>query len=164
MHEALNFAAVMDLPLVVVVENNVYSEMTPIRDMVRVERLSDRASGYGMPGVTVDGRATAPVQAAVAEAAARARAGGGPSMIEALCDRLVGHYTGDVQHYRPRGEFEEIAAHEPLARLRSEHLHLVAEFDRIETEVEEALTAAIQLAELVAPADPATAREHLHAS
>jgi TPP-dependent pyruvate/acetoin dehydrogenase alpha subunit len=162
-HEALNFAAVMDLPLVVVVENNVYSEMTPIRDMARVERLSDRAAGYGIPGTTVDGRATAPVEAVVAEAVARARAGHGPSLIEAMCDRLVGHYTGDVQQYRPHGDLDRAAEAEPLAGLRREHRHLAGEFDRLDGEVEETLSIAIEAAKLVPPADPATAREHLHA-
>lgn len=162
-HEALNFAAVWQLPLVVVVENNVYSELTPIRDMVRIEPLSKRAEGYGMPGVTVDGRAIGPVQAAVAEAVERARSGGGPSIVEAHCDRLVGHYTGDVQQYRPRGELEEAAAREPLRRLRDEHPERAGEFDAADAAVEAELDAALETARGAPPADPATALEHLYA-
>jgi TPP-dependent pyruvate/acetoin dehydrogenase alpha subunit len=162
-HEAINFAAVMNLPLVVVVENNVYSEMTPIRDMARVERLSDRAAAYGIPGVTVDGRAVAPVEDAVAEAVARARAGGGPALVEALCDRLVGHYTGDVQQYRPPGDVDRATEHEPLTRVRREHPELAADLDRLDDEVEAALDAAIEAALRVPPAPAAAVREHLRA-
>ena len=162
-HEALNFAAVWQLPLVIVVENNVYSELTPISDMVRVEPLSNRAAGYGMPGVTVDGRAISTVEAAVAEAVERARAGGGPSIVEALCDRLFGHYTGDVQQYRPKGELEEAAAREPLRRLRDEHPDLNPAFDEADAAVEADLEVALETARTVPPADPATALERLYA-
>jgi TPP-dependent pyruvate/acetoin dehydrogenase alpha subunit len=162
-HEALNFAAVWQLPLVVVVENNVYSELTPIRDMVRIERLSSRAEGYGMPGVTVDGRAIAPVESAVADAVGRARGGGGPSLVEALCDRLVGHYTADIQQYRPRGELEEAAAREPLRRLRDEHPGLVAAFDDADAAIEAELEAAIEGARATPVADPSSALGHLYA-
>ena len=88
LHEALVFAAFKQLPLIVMCENNGWSEMTPIDAIVPVERLAARAAGYGIPGVTVDGDDPAVVHDAVAAAAARARGGGGPSFIEARCHRL----------------------------------------------------------------------------
>ena len=118
-HEALNFAAVYDLPLVLVVENNLYSEMTPISAMVRVERLADRASAYGLPGVTIDGNDAAVVHKSVAAAVDRARSGGGPTIIEAMTERIVGHYSADAQQYRPEGEVEAARTREPLVRLRA---------------------------------------------
>src|SRR5665647_1009799 len=92
-HEALNMAAVLDLPLVVVIENNVYSEMTLLAEMVRVAQLADRGPAYGIPATTVDGNAPAVVASAIALAVARARGGGGPSIVEAMTQRLVGHHS-----------------------------------------------------------------------
>jgi pyruvate dehydrogenase E1 component alpha subunit/2-oxoisovalerate dehydrogenase E1 component len=162
-HEALNMAAVLDLPLVLVVENNVYSELTPIRDMVRVERLSDRAAGYGMPGVTVEGRDPSTVRDAVGEAVNRARARRGPSLVEALCDRLVGHYHADPQTYRPPGDIEEAQRREPLVRMRARHPDLRSAFDAVDAEIDLEIEAAIAAAEAV-PLPPVDAvLEHLHA-
>ncbi|TBL29947.1 thiamine pyrophosphate-dependent dehydrogenase E1 component subunit alpha, partial [Verrucosispora sp. SN26_14.1] len=115
-HEAINLAAVLDLPLVLVVENNVYSEMSRIEDMVRIRQLAERAAGYGIPGRVVDGNDPDAVAEAVAEAVTRAREGSGPSIVEAMTERLVGHYSGDVQHYRPAGEIAAAREREPLAR------------------------------------------------
>ncbi|MEZ5098299.1 MAG: thiamine pyrophosphate-dependent dehydrogenase E1 component subunit alpha [Thermoleophilia bacterium] len=160
-HETLNIAAVMRLPLVVVVENNVYSELTPIRDMIATETLVERAAAYGMPGTAVDGNEADEVEAAVAAAVARARAGEGPSLVEAHTERLVGHYDLDPQHYRPAGEVERAAEREPLARLRA---RLDAgEVERVEAEVASLLDAAVAEAQQVPFPDPATARDHLSA-
>src|SRR5690606_36145853 len=79
-HEALNLAAVLELPLVVVVENNQYSEMVRIRDMTRIDDLAVRAAAYGIPGTTVDGNDPAAVADAASAAIDRARAGGGPTL------------------------------------------------------------------------------------
>jgi pyruvate dehydrogenase E1 component alpha subunit/2-oxoisovalerate dehydrogenase E1 component len=163
-HEALNLAAVLDLPLVVVVENNVYSELTPIRDMVRVEPLSRRADAYGLPGVTVEGRDPWAVRDAVGEAVDRARAGQGPSLVEALCDRLVGHYHADPQTYRPPGDIEEARTREPLVRLRARHPDLTDALDDIDAEVEAEIEAAIAAAAAVPLPPVAEVLEHLHAA
>jgi pyruvate dehydrogenase E1 component alpha subunit/2-oxoisovalerate dehydrogenase E1 component len=158
-HEALNFAAYQRLPLVVVLENNRYSELTPIAAMIATETLVERAQAYGMPGVQIDGNDADEVEAAVTEALARARQGGGPTLIEAMTERIVGHYDADPQHYRPKGEIESALEREPLARLRA---RLGEETVRtMDAEVEAVLDAALEEALNLPFPDPATAREHV---
>jgi TPP-dependent pyruvate/acetoin dehydrogenase alpha subunit len=160
-HEALNFAAVFKLPLVVVLENNLYSELTPIAGMIPTETLVERAAAYGMPGTRVDGNQPDEVEAATREAVARARSGAGPTLIEALTERLVGHYDLDPQHYRPKGEIEAATEREPLVRLRA---RLGAERAReLDEQARGMIEAAVEQAESVPFPDPVTAREHLYA-
>ncbi|MGC4806790.1 thiamine pyrophosphate-dependent dehydrogenase E1 component subunit alpha [Micromonospora sp. DT233] len=164
-HEALNMAAVLDLPLVLVVENNVYSEMSRISDMVRVRQLAERAPAYGVPGHTVDGNDPDAVYEAVAEAVDRAREGSGPSIVEAMTERLVGHYSGDAQHYRPAGEIAAARLREPLARVRAAaaaDAELTARLDAIDAEVTAEIEAAVTAARAVPTPDPATAKEHVY--
>jgi acetoin:2,6-dichlorophenolindophenol oxidoreductase subunit alpha len=106
-HEALNLAAIWDLPVVFVCENNLYSEMTPIRQMVRVSSLAARSESYGIPNVSVDGMDALAVQEVLGQAIGRAAAGGGPTFVEAFTYRFCGHMPGDTQSYRTR---EEVAA------------------------------------------------------
>ncbi|WKU07019.1 thiamine pyrophosphate-dependent dehydrogenase E1 component subunit alpha [Micromonospora sp. HUAS LYJ1] len=162
-HEALNLAAVLDLPLVLVLENNVYSEMSRISDMVRVRQLADRAAGYGLPGRVVDGNDPDAVAEAVTEAVDRAREGSGPSIVEAMTERLVGHYSGDVQHYRPAGEIAAARQREPLARIRqAADADLTARLDAIDAEVAAEIETAVTAARAVPHPDPATAEEHVY--
>lgn len=161
-HEALNMAAVLRVPLVVVVENNVYSEMTPIADMVATETLAERGAAYGIPATRVDGNDLTAVQDAARRAVAAAREGAGPQLLECLTARLVGHYSGDVQHYRPRGEVAGAREVEPLVRHRQAHPGLTGDFDRIDTEVDTAVAEAIDRARRVATPDPGTVKEHVH--
>ncbi|MFI0796640.1 MULTISPECIES: thiamine pyrophosphate-dependent dehydrogenase E1 component subunit alpha [Micromonospora] len=162
-HEALNLAAVLDLPLVLVVENNVYSEMSRIEDMVRVRQLAERAAGYGLPGRVVDGNDPDAVAEAMAEAVDRAREGSGPSIVEAMTERLVGHYSGDVQHYRPAGEIAAAREREPLARIRrAADADLAARLDAVDAEVADEIEAAVTAARAVPYPDPATAKEHVY--
>ncbi|MFB6398313.1 thiamine pyrophosphate-dependent dehydrogenase E1 component subunit alpha [Polymorphospora lycopeni] len=163
-HEALNLAAVLDLPLILVVENNVYSEMSRIDDMVRVKQLAERAAGYGIPGTVVDGNDPDAVAAAVATAVERARVGDGPSIVEAMTERLVGHYSGDAQHYRPAGEIADARTREPLVRIRNAaDAALTATLDAIDAEVAAEVEAAVAAARAIAFPDPATVKEHLYA-
>jgi acetoin:2,6-dichlorophenolindophenol oxidoreductase subunit alpha len=115
-HEAVNLAAVWQLPLVLVCQNNQYGEMTPIEDTMRVERIADRAAAYGIPGVRVDGNDPVAVHTAVVAAAERARDGGGPTLVECLTFRFSGHYFGDPQRYMPEGRLEQAAADDPFPR------------------------------------------------
>lgn len=164
-HETLNMAAALALPLVFVVENNLYSEMVLVRDMTRVDQLAVRAAGYGMPGVTIDGNDPQVVATTAAEAIERARTGGGPTFIEAMTQRLVGHHSGDAQHYRPRGEVAEAALDEPLRRLRdaaAEDVALLAEFDRADGEIGVEIEDAVTAARLLPFPDPATAKDHVY--
>ncbi|MUN41705.1 MULTISPECIES: thiamine pyrophosphate-dependent dehydrogenase E1 component subunit alpha [Actinomadura] len=165
-HEAMNFAAVRRLPVIFLVENNHYSELTPIADMVRVDRLFKRASAYGMPGARIDGNDPAAVREAVSKAAGRARSGEGPVLLEAMTQRLVGHYIGDAQHYRPAGEMERALADEPIIRLLAvlraagvDQDELDAGADRVHAEIAEASKRALA----DPPADPTTVLEHLYA-
>jgi pyruvate dehydrogenase E1 component alpha subunit len=165
-HEAMNFAAAFALPVIFVCENNSYSELTPIAEMVGDPELWHRAAGYGMPGHRVDGNSVDAVRDAITAAVTRARAGEGPSFIEAMTERLVGHYIGDAEHYRPAGEVDRALEREPIGRLRRE---LVAQ-----GESEAACAAAIQAAvdevaaasaeALAAPLAPVEdVKEHLYA-
>jgi TPP-dependent pyruvate/acetoin dehydrogenase alpha subunit len=160
-HEALNFAAVFQLPLVMVIENNLYSELTPIASMIATATLAERGPAYGIPAVRVDGNDVDEVESAVREAAVRARDGGGPGIIEAMTERLVGHYDLDPQHYRPQGEVESARQREPLVRLRATiGSERASEIDR---EVEATLSDAIAEADAVPFPSSDTAREHLYA-
>jgi TPP-dependent pyruvate/acetoin dehydrogenase alpha subunit len=165
-HEALNMAAVLSLPLIVIVENNVYSEMSRIEDMVRVRPLATRGAAYGIPAQTIDGNDVPEVRRAVSEAVECARSGNGPTIIEAMTERLVGHYSGDAQQYRPAGEVERARLKEPLARIRA----LVADdpfvsllLDDIDRVVDQEIEAAVNCARVTAYPDPTTSREHLYA-
>lgn len=165
-HEAMNFAAAMTLPVVFLVENNTYSELTPTRDVVRNDQFFRRASAYGMAGVRFDGNDPDAVRDAVADAVERCRNGAGPVLLEAMTQRIVGHYIGDVQHYRPAGELDAAIATEPIARAERMaraagvgDAELAALRQRVVDEVDRAAQAA-----LAAPlADPATVEEHVYA-
>ena len=165
-HEAMNFASAMTLPVIFLVENNTYSELTPTRTMVRNDQFFRRAAAYGMTGVRLDGNDPEAVRDAVAEAAERCRNGAGHVLLEAMTQRIVGHYIGDVQHYRPAGELDAAIAAEPIARAeRVARASGVGEADlaavrqRVVDEIERAAAAA-----LAAPlADPATVEEHVYA-
>jgi len=119
-HEAMNMAAAFDLPVVFVCENNRYAELTRNESMVKDPVLSNRAAAYGMLGVRVDGNDVTEIRDAAADALSRARAGRGPTMIEAMTQRIVGHYVGDAETYRDPGELDDARRDEPLARLRRE--------------------------------------------
>ncbi len=160
-HEGLNMAGTMRLPLVVVVENNVYSELTPVRDMIPTATLVERASMYGMAAATVDGNDVGAVENAVHEAVERARSGVGPSLIEAHTERLVGHYDLDPQHYRPSGEIENAMTREPVGRLR--RVIGDTEADRIDAEIDRELDAAIVDSQDVPFPTTASVTEHLYA-
>ncbi len=117
-HEAVNFAAVLDLPVVFLVENNLYGEFTPLDRHVRVAHLADRAAAYGIPGVVVDGNDAEAVYEATATAVARARRGEGPTLLECLTYRWHGHMEGEDVPYRPAEEIARWKRRCPIARLR----------------------------------------------
>lgn len=118
-HEALNLASIWDLPVVFVCENNLYSEMTPIKDMIKNENLSERAAAYRIPAHLVDGMRVDQVRQAAQEAVERARSGGGPTFIEAKTYRLSGHMFGDLETYRSKDEVEHWKGRDPLLVTRS---------------------------------------------
>src|SRR5581483_9514307 len=116
-HEAINFAAVHRLPAVFVCENNGYAISVPLRLQSGNPDLAERARGYGMPGLSVDGTDVPAAHEACREAVQRARAGGGPAFIEARIRRINAHTSEDDQaRYRSLEEIQEAAAHDPLPR------------------------------------------------
>jgi len=117
-HEAANMAALWDLPVVFVCQNNMYAEMTPTTDTMKLEQVAERASGYGMPGVRVDGNDPLAVAAALDEALVRARRGDGPTFIECVTFRFRGHYFGDRMPYIPKEQLAEAMAADPVPRFR----------------------------------------------
>lgn len=113
-HEALNLAAVWRLPVVFVLDNNVYGEYSRINLTTPFEDLHLRAGSYGIPGVVVDGMDIGAVQQTLSEAVDRARAGEGPSLVEAKTYRFAGHSRADTAPYRPEGELDEWRKRDPL--------------------------------------------------
>ncbi len=146
-HEGVNFAAVFRLPLVLVLENNQYAYSTPLDHQTAASAFVDKAPGYGIAGVAVDGNDVLAVFAAAREAVQRARSGGGPTLIECRTMRVRGHSEGDKVFYVPKALLEEWAARDPIAlferRLRDEgHLPSGADRamqERIAQEIEEGL-------------------------
>lgn len=125
-HEAVNLAAVWNLPVVYVCENNSYAVSTPVQRQMRVSSVSERAAAYGIPGVTVDGNDVVAVYQAASALIERARRGEGPSLLECRTYRWLGHYVGDPATYRPAEEVAWWKARDPLLlfeqRLREEGL------------------------------------------
>ena len=113
-HEAVNLAAVWKLPAIFLCENNLYGEYSPYADTAPVENVADRACAYNIPGVIVDGQDAEAVYWTVNEAVERARAGGGPTLIEAKTYRYKGHSRSDPATYRPAGELDEWLQRDPI--------------------------------------------------
>jgi acetoin:2,6-dichlorophenolindophenol oxidoreductase subunit alpha len=118
-HEALNLAVVWKLPVVFVCENNMYMEYTPIESVTAVEHpAADRAAAYGLEGILVDGNDADVMYEIASRTIARARAGEGPSLIEALTYRHGGHSRGDPASYRPKEEVREWMGRDPIVKYR----------------------------------------------
>lgn len=113
-HEGLAFAAARSLPVLIICENNRWSELTPSSQTFKIDRVAQRANGYGMQGVTIDGTDPLIVRDTVRQAADRARQGNGPVLIECRVPRLWGHYNRDIEHYRPKEDRNEARARDPL--------------------------------------------------
>ena len=137
-HEALSLASVWGLPVLFVVENNGYGLSTPTREAVPVDDIADAALGYGMPGVVVDGNDVEAVIAVIETAAARARAGEGPTLVEAKTFRMRGHEEASGVKYVPESLFAEWGPRDPLARFRTRLLDSgvsEVEIDAVDTEL-----------------------------
>jgi len=145
-HEALNFAAIWKLPVVFVCENNLWMEYTRTSEVTAVANpAADRASAYGLESIIVDGNDADAVYEVAATAIARAREGGGPSMIEAKTYRHGGHSRADPGKYRPDSEVAEWLAKDPIPRYRARLLELGASEEQL-AEIEELVAADVELA------------------
>nr|MBH9371448.1 thiamine pyrophosphate-dependent dehydrogenase E1 component subunit alpha [Pseudomonas aeruginosa] len=149
--EAMNLASVWNLPCLFVAENNGYAEATAANWSVACDHIADRAAGFGMPGVTVDGFDFFAVHEAAGAAIERARAGAGPSLIEVKLTRYYGHFEGDAQTYRDPDEVKHYR--EPrdcLKQFRERTCHAgllsASDLDAIDAEVEARIEDAVQRA------------------
>jgi TPP-dependent pyruvate/acetoin dehydrogenase alpha subunit len=150
-HEGLNMAAVMKLPFVLIIENNQFSYSTPAAKQYAAEKLSDRAAGYGIPGVTIDGTDVGLVYATCKEAVDRARRGDGPTLIESVTMRMHGHSASDDASYVPAAMLEQWSERDPIANFERsleaggilDGKKVKAFTERIEREISEAMALAL---------------------
>lgn len=159
-HESVNMAAVWKLPIIYVCENNQFGMTTPTWQSTSVENISDRAAGYGIKGVTVDGNKAWEVYEAFKEAKERALAGEGPTLLECKTYRWRGHWTGDPEPYRTREEVEDWKANRDPIRLMREYLienglSTEEELDGIVKDAQARMDAAVLFAENSPEPDPA---------
>lgn len=150
-HEAVNLAAVWKLPSIFLCENNLYGEYSAYADTAPVENVADRACAYGIPGVIVDGQDAEAVYAVIKEAEARARAGEGPTLIEAKTYRYKGHSRSDPATYRPEGELEAWMKRDPINiladRMQADGQLTEAQFQAMHEDAQQAVEKALEWAQ-----------------
>ena len=158
--ESLNLAVIWKLPLILVCENNLYSEMTPSHETTSVVETHKRASAFGFESIQVDGNDVEAMYNAVEQAAIKARAGGGPIYIEAMTYRLWGHMMGDPEIYRTKEEVAKAKENDPIVRLGRRLLEVgcsEADLTRLDGEAEAIIADALQYAESSPAPEPADA-------
>lgn len=146
-HESMNLAALWNLPLVFVCENNGWAQFTSQKSYMKIDSIARRAEGYGMPGVLVDGEDVLQVREAARQAVARARAGEGPTLIECRTYRWFGHYAGDPQKYRRPDDLDRSRNVDCIANLEklivesdlADRGQLDAVNERLRAEIDEAI-------------------------
>ena len=150
-HEGINMASTWKLPVVYVIENNMFAISTRTSDVMNIANITDRAAAYGIPGVSIDGNDLIAVYEAVGEAVARARQGEGPTMVECKTYRWHGHFEGDAQAYKSKGETEEWMKKDPIATFRKRLVEMGVlsekEADEIKQEMLEEMDKAVKFAE-----------------
>ena len=160
-HEAINMASVLKFPVVFVCQNNQYAVSTPACRGLGCQSVADRAIGYGIPGVKVDGNDVVAVHLAVQEAVARARNGDGPTLIEALTYRVLGHWVADPADYRSEEEVNEWKKKDPIEHLQKDligkGLLTDADIEELTTKMEKKIADEMKTAE----EDPWPGEEHL---
>jgi 2-oxoisovalerate dehydrogenase E1 component alpha subunit len=166
-HEGLNWAAIHHLPVIFLVENNGFAISVPQALQMAVAHVADRAPGYGMPGQVVDGGDALEVYRAAREAVERARGGGGPTLLEALCVRLQSHSSDDDQRrYRSAEDLAEMRRHDPVERFRAEleamGVLTQADADLIRADCQRVIEAPQEEADQAPVPDPATALLHVY--
>jgi TPP-dependent pyruvate/acetoin dehydrogenase alpha subunit len=157
-HEAVNLAAIWDLPVLLVCENNLYAEFTDSRTMARVPSVAERATSYGIDAEVVDGNDAAAVYTLASSAAELCRAGKGPFLIEAETYRWHGHYEGDAQSYKPEDEATGWRDRDPLevsaARFKESGEASAAELDALREEASARVEASIERARSLPAPEP----------
>ena len=164
-HEGLAFAAARSLPVLIICENNGWSELTPTSLTFKVDRIAQRASGYGIPGVTIDGCDPLIVRDTIKQAAKRAREGGGPVLIECRVPRLWGHYNRDIEHYRPKEDRDQARARDPIStfsrKLIGAGVLTSDAFHELETTVKTEMDEVQKVVLASPPPEAATAARHV---
>ena len=150
-HEAANMAAAWKLPVIFLCENNQWASTTPYRTTTSVDDIADRAQGYGMPGVIVDGNDVFAVYEAAKDLIERARRGEGPAILECKTYRIKGHFVGDPEMYRTKEEVQKVLEEtDPIPRFEAKVLKAKAmtkkELEAIRTRVEKELAEALEFA------------------
>lgn len=150
-HEAMNMAAIWHLPVIFVVENNLYAASTAVEKSFAIPDIADRANAYGFPGVIVDGMDVLAVQNAAHAAIERARRKQGPTLVECRTYRFVGHSRSDARNYRSREEESEWLSRDPITRLGdllvTQGAVTRAELDSLEADINAEIQEAIAFAE-----------------
>ena len=146
-HESMNMSAIWDLPVIYLCENNQYAMSMSSKKAFKIERISQRAAGYGMEGITIDGNDVLAVYDAVRQAKARAIAGEGPTLVECLTYRYRGHSRSDRQAYRTREEVKEWQAKDPIPRFATLLGLKKNQAKKLENEADEIINAALVFAE-----------------
>ncbi|MFH1571503.1 MAG: thiamine pyrophosphate-dependent dehydrogenase E1 component subunit alpha [Gemmatimonadota bacterium] len=154
-HEGVTLAAIWNLPVIFACENNLYGASTPVNMITRLERMADRAAGYGIPGRRIDGNDVVAVHRATRQAAAECRAGQGPVLLELMTYRITGHSRRDACLYQPKEERQRAAEQEPIgafARVLLQRPDVTqADLDAIQASVEDEITAAVEQARQAPP-------------
>ncbi|MFQ5695021.1 MAG: thiamine pyrophosphate-dependent dehydrogenase E1 component subunit alpha [Terriglobia bacterium] len=166
-HEAINFASIHKLGIVYVVQNNLWAESVPLRLQSAAQTLADKALGYGMPGVVVDGNNVLAVREAAQEAIRRARSGRGPTLLECKTYRWYGHSEIDPAKYRPKKEVEHWKRLDPVGRferrLKDEGALSEEGRKKIEAEIKREIEEAVAFAEASPYPDPKEVHDHIYA-
>jgi pyruvate dehydrogenase E1 component alpha subunit len=164
-YEGVNLAAVWNLPVVFVCENNQYAESTPRATHQKVKYVSDRAAAFNIPGETMDGMDVFEVYHKAGEAIDRARAGKGPTLLEARTYRFMGHFIGDPQPYRTKEEVEEWKQRDPILlfrrRVLGEGKISAAELDAIDAAIKKEVEAAVEFGRTSPEPDVETALQDI---
>jgi acetoin:2,6-dichlorophenolindophenol oxidoreductase subunit alpha len=166
-HEALNLAAIWKLPVVFLCENNQYGMSMSVKRATAIENISDRAAAYGMPGVTVAGTELDEVYKATLEALERARAGEGPTLLEAITYRYLGHSKSDANLYRTREEIQTWRKRDPIQRfaavLEGEGVLQENEWQRLDEQAKGRIEEAFEKASKEPDPEPESALEDVYA-
>jgi TPP-dependent pyruvate/acetoin dehydrogenase alpha subunit len=163
-HESMNLAQLWQVPVLFVCENNRWAESTPSWQHMPIDDIAKRADAYGMKAIKVDGQDVEQVYERTKQALQHARSGKGPVFLAVECERLVGHYVGDPQVYRPKGQLQELReTRDPIELLRESLEVSDEDFGAMDAEVHEIVEAAVEFAKNGTDPQPEDALKNVYA-
>lgn len=164
-HEGVNMGAIWSLPVIYIVENNLYAASTPYQSAIGTDTIAERASAYGIPGQRVDGNDVLTVYEAARSAAERARSGGGPTLLELMTYRITGHSRRDPCNYQPEEERKRALEKEPIGRfaafLVEQQITAADALEKIASEIDAEIEQAVEAAMNAPEPNPEDALEDL---